>query len=292
MLRNRLYLGEIVHGKLTYPGQHAGIINSALFDEVQALLAMNKGQRTRRTAERAILTGLVHDAAGNRMTPAHSRGRGGKTYTYYVSQPLQQGGIAPEHILTRVPARQLEQALVERLRFWLAEPGASATDLLASVTKVVVQSESMHVHLADGLGKGENFGLRDRERFTYHGGTPVISTPLRCYLRGGKTALIHVSASAQRRRPDRALVSGLKRAHSELQQRGVDLTRRRTSLENARGLDDPYHRRLAALAFLAPDLQQAILEGRQPAGMTLSILLSSDLPLEWSAQRRLLGFGA
>ena len=112
MLRNRLYLGEIVHGKLTYPGQHAGIINSALFDEVQALLAMNKGQRTRRSAERALLTGLVHDAAGNRMTPAHSRGCGGKTYTYYVSQPPQQGGIAPEHILTRVPARQLEQALV------------------------------------------------------------------------------------------------------------------------------------------------------------------------------------
>ena len=134
------------------------------------------------------------------------------------------------------------------------------------MTKVVVQSEAMHVHLASGIDVAGDLGLRDRERLTHHGGSPVISTPLRCYLRGGKTALIHVSASAQRRRPDRALVSGLKRAHSELQQRGVDLTRHRTSLDNARGLDDPYHRRLAALAFLAPDLQQAILDGRnQPA---------------------------
>ena len=48
-----------------------------------------------------------------------------------------------------------------------------------------------------------------------------------------------------------------------------------------------YGRRLIALAFLAPDLQQAILEGTQPADLTLEHLLAKPLPANWSAQRQL-----
>jgi site-specific DNA recombinase len=42
----------------------------------------------------------------------------------------------------------------------------------------------------------------------------------------------------------------------------------------------PYHRRLLRLAFLAPDLQRAILAGRQPAGLTLD----QRLPPLWTDQ--------
>ena len=48
----------------------------------------------------------------------------------------------------------------------------------------------------------------------------------------------------------------------------------------------PYHRRLLRLAFLAPDLQRAILAGRQPPGLTLKKLLEQRLPLLWSDQVR------
>ncbi len=51
----------------------------------------------------------------------------------------------------------------------------------------------------------------------------------------------------------------------------------------------PYHRRLVLLAFLAPDLQRAFLDGRQPQGMNLAALMASDLPLSWSGQRRMFG---
>ena len=47
-------------------------------------------------------------------------------------------------------------------------------------------------------------------------------------------------------------------------------------------------RRILRLAFLAPDLQQAILEGRQPKTLTLAHLIESDIPLLWSEQRRLI----
>ncbi len=47
-------------------------------------------------------------------------------------------------------------------------------------------------------------------------------------------------------------------------------------------------RRMLRLAFLAPDLQRAILEGRQPREITLARLIDSEIPLLWSEQRRLL----
>jgi hypothetical protein len=41
------------------------------------------------------------------------------------------------------------------------------------------------------------------------------------------------------------------------------------------------------LAFLAPDLQTQILEGRQPHGLTLQRFIATDLPAAWDDQRKL-----
>jgi hypothetical protein len=49
----------------------------------------------------------------------------------------------------------------------------------------------------------------------------------------------------------------------------------------------PYDRYLLALAFLAPDLQAQILEGRQPRGLTLQGVFNADMPSAWADQRRL-----
>ena len=46
-----------------------------------------------------------------------------------------------------------------------------------------------------------------------------------------------------------------------------------------------YLLRLAAAAFLAPDIQAAILAGRQPAGLTMKRLIHSPTPLAWADQR-------
>jgi hypothetical protein len=49
--------------------------------------------------------------------------------------------------------------------------------------------------------------------------------------------------------------------------------------------------RVLRLAFLAPDIVEAILEGAQPATLsTKRQLLHQNLPFRWSDQRRLLGF--
>jgi len=46
------------------------------------------------------------------------------------------------------------------------------------------------------------------------------------------------------------------------------------------------------LAFLAPDIVEAILTGAQPADLTATKLVRRiDLALDWTVQKRQLGFG-
>ena len=56
--------------------------------------------------------------------------------------------------------------------------------------------------------------------------------------------------------------------------------------------DTPYRRRLVRLAFLAPEIQRAIVEGRQSACLTLTRLLKGPIPLDWSQQATRFPFAA
>jgi len=52
----------------------------------------------------------------------------------------------------------------------------------------------------------------------------------------------------------------------------------------------PYERKLLRLAFLAPDIQQAIMSGRHPQHLFLEKIQQMTIPLSWVEQRKALGF--
>jgi hypothetical protein len=54
-------------------------------------------------------------------------------------------------------------------------------------------------------------------------------------------------------------------------------------------LSDPHVRRLLRFTYLAPDIVEAIVEGRQPRFLTVNLLLQG-IPLAWSDQRTMFGF--
>jgi hypothetical protein len=63
------------------------------------------------------------------------------------------------------------------------------------------------------------------------------------------------------------------------------------ALAKREGVSPSYFTRLLRLSYLAPDITQAILDGRQPRGLTADKLLThSRLPLAWHEQRIALGF--
>ena len=63
------------------------------------------------------------------------------------------------------------------------------------------------------------------------------------------------------------------------------------ALAKREGVSPSYFTRLVRLSYLAPDITQAILDGRQPRDLTADKLLArSRLPLTWHEQRTVLGF--
>jgi DNA invertase Pin-like site-specific DNA recombinase len=91
LLKNRVYVGDLVHKDQHFPGEHEGIVDRQLFDAVQAALASKA--RTReydRINNQSILIGRIFDDRGNRMTPSTAK-KGGARYRYYVSASLNQG---------------------------------------------------------------------------------------------------------------------------------------------------------------------------------------------------------
>ncbi len=86
---------------------------------------------------------------------------------------------------------------------------------------------------------------------------------------------------------DAALVGALLGAHQSLRgsQAGRSLGAEHLATEAAP--KSPYQRNLARLAFLAPDIQKLILEGRQPATLTIGALRQRTIPCAWDEQRRL-----
>jgi len=63
------------------------------------------------------------------------------------------------------------------------------------------------------------------------------------------------------------------------------------ALAKREGVSPSYFTRLVRLSYLAPDIAQAILDGRQPRDLTADKLLAhSRLPLAWHEQRAVLGF--
>lgn len=283
LLRNRLYLGEIVHRDKVFPGQHDAILDRETFEEVGRLLDAAATGRARRIETNAPLTGLLFDAAGNRMTPTHSRGRSGRRYSYYTSSPLQAGGEVPADIPRRVAAREIEALLLQRLRLWSARPDAHWPLFLPWLRRVELHQVALCIVIAPPPHErwevaGEEVDAVERlpDR------TQRITVPSQIVRRGGRTWLTTGRPSSSHA-PDRVLVSGLRRAHRTLAGRGIDLLDRNCAFGQAAGIDDPYHRALSRIAFLAPDIQKNILTGRQPRGMALADLLKADLPLCWDA---------
>ena len=105
--------------------------------------------------------------------------------------------------------------------------------------------------------------------------------PIRVRFHGGQTTV--QTGARPTARPDRTLIKALRQAHAmvapdEAGQPVLDAAP-----------DTPWRRRLVRLAFLAPDLQRAILAGRQPPNLTLTRLMDGSLPLLWSEQAEMLG---
>jgi hypothetical protein len=283
LLRNRTYLGEIPHKDLSYPGLHDAIIDPELFNAVQEQLNENSVRRrgTRERVSSSPLAERIFDADGKIMSPTFAYGKAGKLYRYYVSASLQQGNARTPGDTTprRVSASMIENTLTTTLQRLLPRITDNAVGM---ISRLEVRQEHVVLSLPIACLADIRAKLRSDESADSDPADSKLCRlvlPLKFTCRGGSTEVI--GESAKQLRADPFLVKALRTAHTML---GSD--RHGGPILDA-APETPHRRKLLRLAFLAPNIQAAILAGAQPSGMTLARLLECEVPLNWEEQRQL-----
>ena len=303
MLKNRTYVGEIPHKDKSYPGQHSAIIERDLFDAVQALLSENdrkfrKPGEPRKAHKGAPLMGLIYDSAGNRMSPTTARQKNKPAYRYYASTAVQLGDRARAGAVPRVSAPLVEDLIINRLR-QLKIPAASgpAPDwdgVRDLVHRIEVVADGLVIELDEpaleramrDMGASGRLALEQLERRRER---PTIIINAQMVLRGGSRIAIGPDGqpAVERTMIDPALSSALIRAESWKRRILGGEVESLTVIAKAEGVTPEYARRMIRPAYLAPDLKASILDGRQPTGLTLEAITKTEMPLDWTDQRRL-----
>jgi site-specific DNA recombinase len=290
ILRNRHYLGEIMHKGQSYRGQHPAIVPPDLLEAVAARLAQNAVARREAPLRPggSPLARLLFDHAGHRMSPSHARGKSGAPHRYYVSRPALAGKANNGVAIQRAPARELEAVVAARLTRLMDAPldwavarrALRRIDLTTNGVALSFDRQSLEPSWLERLRDEEGFCEREC----------TLQFEARFAPRSGAVRMLDAHGRSVTQAPEvnAALVRALARGWRwrALLLRGVH--RSSAALARSEGVTRKVVRRSLALAYLAPDLQREILDGRQRPGHSLDRLSALDIPRDWAAQRRLL----
>ena len=113
--------------------------------------------------------------------------------------------------------------------------------------------------------------------------TLTVVIPLRVKPRGGRKAMVTPGVLAPERRQDITLIKAVARAFRWRRMLETGRFSTINELAAAEKINSSYVSRVLRLTLLAPDMVEAILDGRQPEGVTLPALME-PFPVEWSSQ--------
>ncbi len=305
LLQNRTYRGEATHKGSAYPGEHAAIIEKPLWDAVQKALAENRVARASSTNSKApsLLTGLLFDESGERLTPTWSTKRGTR-YRYYVSTSLVTGDGKARSTRRRMPAGNLEAVVIDRLRTFFSNRGELldafdpephgnvglahilkrghmiAQDLgqtpertkaivMALVRRVEVNPDCVKINLSqsrlNALIASTSTEWEAEKYMPADSSDRALTLKAPCHLkRIGREMKLLVDDSNDNRAPDISLLRIIVRAHDIHTRLTEDTTLSVHDVARDERVTAAYIYALLRLRWLAPDITAEIVNGRQP----------------------------
>jgi DNA invertase Pin-like site-specific DNA recombinase len=318
LLRNPIYIDKIRHKSKVWDGQHAAIIDTEVWTEVQTKLQEGSarpraglgtaGAASVAAHHAAPLTAKLRDEAGDRLTPTHTH-RHGRRLRYYVSNRLISCGTDPGG--WRLPAPALEHAVADTIARHVGDLAkahrlcvvpdpdagerarlrahdlnrqlsAGAPDLLG---RLVASGTLAKGHIALSLDPGALALALAISPADIEPTALRIEVPFDLRRRGVEARIF---AGDREPAPDRTLLRALSKAHSWTAE--LRSGRLLTDIATTTGHSEADIRTRAQLAILSPAIQLATLEGRQPPEPTLEQIIRKPVPLDWTVQARLYGF--
>jgi site-specific DNA recombinase len=331
LLANPIYIGRVPHHDISHRGQHAAIIDKATWDAVQTVLADNtQGPRSRRrraAPQTHLLEGLLHSEAGTRFIPSAAN-KGSKRYRYYVEQLDAENSGTERLPATRLPAGEIEVAVVTGVQSVLADhrgllhrldaDGATEAPVVISAARSMLQA----------LGGRIDADLQSKLRRALRRVTVGNNRIQLLFSVGNTRAILGIAApsgiwptnepedrefavvvpfvTARRGRqmklvlpgagngaiPNPSLVTAIVHAWDWAERLKTGEVASMAEICATEGFTDTYVGQVLPLAFLSPELVEQILTGRQPAGLTANKLIWRErLPLSWDEQMATVGAG-
>ena len=330
MLGNPVYVGEVRHRGVRYPGLHQAIVDPALWREVQDL-------RSRRTREKVVqvyrtdlLRGFMFDSFGRLMGVLRDYRK--ETRRYYISNQNEWGrrqGVrrmrtnadalealvmaAMSNLLSdreRVRSLLLKMGLHDRELDDLTRLTARASNRLASSNPRQIQCAYKalisRIELSPDRLKIVVRGPEVR-RFLTWDGVGLFKGDKAEWGRPHAIELIDVPASIVRlkrslwlpitqrleshtARPNCRLLNLLKQARTARDFIEKERSQPLMNLASKMKCKRTRFARLVRLNYLAPDIITAMLDGTQPVHLTARKLMQHDIPMDWTLQRKMFGF--
>jgi site-specific DNA recombinase len=272
LLKNRIYRGETGHNGRWYPGEHDPIIDRDTFERVQQLLKSNTHDRAvQRQASGALLSGLLFDDRGNRMSSTFTIKKGVR-YRFYVSSALLKGRKNEAGSVPRVSSQAIETSVlrVVRAKFACADlsPAQCADQY---VRQVIVQDRRIMIAVKSG-GDVE---------------PTAIEVPFTTRLDGSRSEIDHSGTNRSHRAPNPLLAQSIVRAHDWLKSLSDGTYNSIDDLARRLNLHPKVIRKGLRLAFLSPAIAKEVLIGDQRGARLLGDL-DQVVALSWHEQSEII----
>ena len=313
VLRNVIYAGKIGHKDKIYPGLHPAIVASTEFDQTQARLAANVlGIRPLiHVRNLSLLAGKLFDDGREPLIATHAT-KGKARYRYYVSEQLHrcQTGTG-----LRIPAREIESLVAERVADFFSDPLEAATTvgLEISVYRLAELDARCRTFRAGLLERGspalpnliKQVRIHDAG-ITITCATAAIADALAtgllptapsvlelvstaCIARSGRSIrLVRDNGAAAQNLADEALLRLIVKAQRwwlVLRQGEISVTK----LAEQEGVTPSYLTRVMRAGFLSPKVVREMLAGRQRVDTNVQLLrYERSIPASWQAQEKML----
>lgn len=283
LLKNRIYCGEVHHGGKWFTGEHEAIINRKTFDRVQQALRANVTKRKAKALQSdALLLGKLYDDRGNLMSPSFSV-KNGVRYRFYVSSVLLRGRKGKAGSVGRVSAITIETAIAAALRSTLeaAEDTANADLIPSHLVRAELRKDRIALKftrmILDQSPKAEHRANAEEPE----------TLQVAWHAKSGPASPQPDNAD-KLQQPDQTMLQAIARAHGWIQALTAGEFTSIDALAESIRLHPKVVRNEIKLAFLAPEIVDAILSSRQT--FALADLRKID-SLSWPKQITLLANG-
>ena len=332
IIRSPIYVGEIHGQGTTYAGRHEPIISRETWEAAQSLSAERKRRAPHAKQTNHFLAGLLWDDLGRHMLLEVDWHRGTPYFCYASSNAVWSQAeyrrayrsnadrleklvlaLTSDFLSDRQKLRTALKSLglfgeeLDRLgergkstaaRLDLMRPEAMRDLFAALLLRIELGEENValafrSVELRRFLLWDDRSAFRGRPSEWCSDARYVLDAPV-CAISSERWPVVHIAPRnpSLNSKPSKLLVGLIQKARKA--QRLVEENRQRSMEDIATELGcRPAHlSRLIRLNYLAPDIITAILDGTQPVALTHDVLPKANISLDWSVQRKLLGFSA